>query len=145
MTDQYYLSMRAGVMASLPGEKMDIHTRIVGVLHIAFSVLSTFVSFLVLGVSGATAVGSYSRIPEFVVEIGAIAIVVRLALAVAQILGGVFLLRGRPSGRIMLILFGVLDLFIIPIGTALGIYTLWVLLRKQPIPGPASPDPMAGA
>jgi len=118
---------------------MDIHTRIIGVAHIAFSVLTTFVSFLVLGISGATVAGSGTPIPELAFEIGTVAIVVRLALAVAQILGGIFLLKGHPGGRIMLILFGVLDLFIIPLGTVLGIYTLWVLLRKQPASDPAAP------
>lgn len=124
---------------------MDVHIRIVGILHIVFSVISTFVTFLVLGISSSTAVSSYASIPGFVFEIGAIAIGVRLVLAVAQILGGIFLLNGKPGGRVILILFGVLDLFVIPIGTALGIYTLWVLLRKQPIPGTPSPGSMPGA
>jgi hypothetical protein len=32
------------------------------------------------------------------------------------------------------IVFGALGLFSLPWGTLLGIYTLWALLRKQPVP-----------
>jgi hypothetical protein len=39
------------------------------------------------------------------------------------------LLRRKNWGRILAIIVGVLDLANFPIGTAIGIYSLWVLLQ----------------
>ena len=44
---------------------------------------------------------------------------------------GYGLLQRRPWGRILGIIAGVLGLFHFPFGTALGIYTLWVLAPAQ--------------
>jgi hypothetical protein len=45
----------------------------------------------------------------------------------AAILTGYALLTGRPWGRVLAIVVGILSLVKFPFGTALGIYTLWVL------------------
>lgn len=50
--------------------------------------------------------------------------VVMSALAV---FAGVSLLNRKPWGRVLAIVLAVLALFKFPVGTALGVYTLWVL------------------
>ena len=47
--------------------------------------------------------------------------------AIAGAIAGWGLLDRRPWARILAIILGVLALFDVPFGTALGIYTLWVL------------------
>jgi hypothetical protein len=47
------------------------------------------------------------------------------------ILVGWGLMRRQPWARIVAIVLGVISLFHPPIGTALGIYTLWVLLADE--------------
>ena len=50
------------------------------------------------------------------------------ALAVAA---GVALRRHRSWARVVTIALSILNLLVVPIGTALGIYALWVLLSDQ--------------
>jgi zinc-ribbon domain len=55
----------------------------------------------------------------------AVATVCTAALA---LIAGYGLLQRRPWGRVLAIVVAVLTLFKVPFGTALGIYTLWVLV-----------------
>jgi hypothetical protein len=45
-----------------------------------------------------------------------------------KLIGGIGLLNFRPWARVLIILVSIFELFNIPIGTAVGIYSLWVLL-----------------
>ena len=54
--------------------------------------------------------------------------------AITELVGAVMLLRGSDFGRVMTMVFSGLQLFNIPIGTAVGAYSLWALLRKVPEP-----------
>lgn len=47
------------------------------------------------------------------------------------VLAGWGLLERRPWARMLTIVLGCLSLFDVPFGTALGAYTLWVLLPAQ--------------
>jgi len=50
-----------------------------------------------------------------------------IVMASAAILTGYALLTRKPWARILAIVLGILALIKLPFGTALGIYTLWVL------------------
>ena len=39
--------------------------------------------------------------------------------------------RNQPRGRLAVLWLGALNLFVLPFGTALGIYAFWVLLHNQ--------------
>lgn len=39
--------------------------------------------------------------------------------------------RRRPLGRILALTLGVVNLIVLPFGTALGVYALWVLLKND--------------
>jgi uncharacterized membrane protein (DUF2068 family) len=54
-----------------------------------------------------------------------------LAYAGLAAVTGWSLLNRKPWGRTLAIVAGVLALFKFPLGTALGIYTLWVLAPRQ--------------
>jgi len=60
--------------------------------------------------------------------------------AVLALLTGISLLMHKPWGRILSIVIGILALITIPFGTALGIYTLWVM---APSPSGAEYDAIA--
>lgn len=53
-----------------------------------------------------------------------------LGMGVLSVLAGIALLQPQSWARILTIVLGILDLVSIPFGTALGIYTLWVLLPE---------------
>ena len=50
---------------------------------------------------------------------------------VPGIVGGIGLLRHKQWVRYLVLILGILSLLNIPVGTALGIYTLWVLLQDE--------------
>jgi len=57
--------------------------------------------------------------------------VTALAWGGIHALAGVAVRRQRPWGRAVAVVFGVLDLALLPLGTALGLYALWVLLHDE--------------
>ncbi|MEG9437991.1 hypothetical protein JAO29_17735 [Edaphobacter sp. HDX4] len=50
-----------------------------------------------------------------------------VVMAALALFAGLSLLNRKPHGRLLAIVLGILALFKFPLGTALGIYTLWVL------------------
>jgi hypothetical protein len=54
-----------------------------------------------------------------------------IVLSLPGMLAGIGLLKMRPWARIIAIVVGVLHILSFPLGTALGIYTLWVLLNVE--------------
>ena len=67
--------------------------------------------------------GAPMIVPHLIRGIGGMMI----AAAVAGALAGWGLMERRPWARMLAIVLGILALFNAPLGTALGIYTLWVL------------------
>ena len=118
----------------------DIHLKLVGAFHIvlgALNLVAAGVLFVVFGVLGGIA-GAHG-------ETGAMTFMGVLAFCIAgfiailgipDIIGGWALLAQKSWARVLMIVLGVLDLLHFPFGTALGIYTLWALLRTQPVPQP---------
>src|SRR4029077_15897578 len=96
---------------------------------------------LLLGIStlllamGAMAIGFSSLDRRVVALVTATGLVV---FAVALLVGGganawagAALGRGQPRGRTAALWLAVLNLFVLPFGTALGIYAFWVLLHNE--------------
>jgi hypothetical protein len=54
-----------------------------------------------------------------------------LILSAPSIIGGWGLIKGKSWSRVLMIVISALHLLSFPIGTALGIYGLWVLLNEQ--------------
>ena len=44
---------------------------------------------------------------------------------------GALIRRRRPLGRVLTLALGVVNLIVLPFGTALGVYALWVLLKND--------------
>lgn len=55
-------------------------------------------------------------------------------ISVPNLIAAWGLFRFQPWARILAIILGVLHLFSFPVGTALGVYTLWVLLSAETQP-----------
>ena len=56
-----------------------------------------------------------------------------LVSAVWDLAGGIGLLKRRRWARILVLIGAVPELFLFPVGTAIGIYTIWVLMQKETI------------
>ena len=125
---------------------IDTHVRVAAVLHI---VMATF-GLLVLAVIGAmvgafgtfgASMGFAREVAEFVGGVGLILILGFAVIVVTEIVGAVLLLRGSEAGRIITIVYSALALLNVPIGTLIGAYSLWALLRQQPQPVSSSVQP----
>ncbi len=119
-----------------PG-RVSEHIRLLGILWLALSALNA-VGGVVLYILANTL---FVRLPEMSSGpraatawlhpfLSVIAVMV-LAKAAAGFLAGWGLLEREPWARMLAVVLSFLALFNIPFGTALGIYSLWVLLPAE--------------
>ena len=115
---------------------MKSHLHLLSILQLVWGAIG-----LLLGVStlllalGAMAIG-FSAPDRGVTALAMAAALVVFAVALvaggsANAWAGSALRRQAPRGRIATLWLAVLNLFVLPFGTALGIYAFWVLLHNE--------------
>ena len=118
---------------------MPSHVDFVGVLFVVWGLLTTLVgvSTLALGVGAVALITSASRGGGGTFAAGVTAALFTTLAIIAIIWGsahvvvGVPLRRRRPWARIIALMLGSVDLLLLPYGTALGVYALYVLLNEK--------------
>ena len=118
---------------------MKSHVDFVGVLFIVWGLLTVLVgvSTLALGVGAVALITSASRGGGGQVAAGitaaAFATLAFIAIlwGTAHVIVGVPLRRLTPWSRLIALMLGSLDLLLLPYGTALGVYALYVLLTED--------------
>jgi len=65
--------------------------------------------------------------------IGAILIMIIAITSVPNLVAGWALIKHKSWGRILTIILSILNVFAFPLGTALGVYGLWVLFQPEAI------------
>jgi len=115
---------------------MQKHVTIVGALHIAFAawgiMWAVFAAVLLIGI-GSTLVGADQTAQSVLTTVGCIVPGFLFLLSVPGMIGGIGVLRLKPWARYMVLVLSVLDLLNIPLGTALGIYSIWVLVHDETV------------
>jgi len=116
------------------------HVDFLGTLFIVWGLLTALigVSTLALGV-GAVAIitsashgGSSGRLAAGLTAAAFTTLaVIALVWGIAHVMVGVPLRRHRPPARLIALMLGSVDLVLLPYGTALGAYTMWVLLHED--------------
>jgi hypothetical protein len=108
------------------------------VLFIVWGLLTTLVgvSTLALGVAAVALIASASRGGGgFAAGVTAVVFTTLAVIAIlwgaAHVVVGVPLRRRQPWARLLALMLGSVDLLLLPFGTALGIYALWVLLNEK--------------
>ncbi len=110
------------------------HITILGVLYIvrgALILLLGLVAFVVL--TGIGALSGDNTALGILGFIGTAAMTLMLVLSLPSIIAGIGLLKHHEWGRVMAIIVGCISLVDFPIGTALGVYTLIILLDDEAI------------
>ena len=120
---------------------MRDHVRILAYLYIFFGALGLLAALAVLFIFGGLAgvVGMANPQDAEAVHvavpilgiIGMLAFVLVLLLSLPSVIAGAGLLKFRPWARLLTIVLSALNLPMVPFGTALGIYGLWVLLQQE--------------
>ena len=115
---------------------MNSHLVLLTVLHRVWGALALLLgcSTLILA-AGAVAIGITTSGGEIPAGITAAAFtacaLALLAVGGAHVWAANALHRREPNGRLAALALGVLNLFVLPFGTALGIYAFWVLLNNE--------------
>jgi len=105
------------------------HVRLLGILWLALSALRLIPGFFLMALGGARLFPP--DVPPFVHAVLPAIGMIFLFLAGIGIAAGAGLLTQQPWARMLAIIFGAVSLIDIPFGTAIGVYTLWVLLPAE--------------
>lgn len=123
-----------GPLPAAPGvrSRVQSHLQLLGVLWIAYAGLKVLASLAVLFVGKV--ILPHVQLPleaRFVPGLISTIAWGLLITSAAGILAGGGLLAKAPWARLLVLVLAFLALFNIPFGTALGVYTLWVLLPEE--------------
>jgi hypothetical protein len=111
---------------------MRDHVRILGWCFIVYSAILVLIG---VGIGGLVLFGGAISGDHDVIlitsAVGAGIACLLILLSLPGMLAGVGLLKMQQWARIVAIIVGVLHILSFPLGTALGVYTLWVLLNAE--------------
>ncbi|MFH1502085.1 MAG: hypothetical protein ABIG03_03465 [Candidatus Eisenbacteria bacterium] len=110
----------------------DKHLTLLGVFHIVYHSIGFVVGIGIFTLFSV--LGSITHDPQanaILATVGGIAGTLLIVVSIPGIIGGIGLLRRQCWARILTLIVGALDLLDIPVGTALGVYTFWVLMRDE--------------
>jgi hypothetical protein len=113
---------------------MEKHVTVLGILYIAFSALGLLLAIIIFTtVVGGGIISGDSEAIAITSIVGPAVALFFVLLSAPGLIGGIYLLKHRPWARILVLVLGFINLIEIPIGTALGIYTIWVLFKDETV------------
>jgi hypothetical protein len=117
--------------------RVQNHIHLLGVLWLALSALNAIGGLILVIVANTllahlNQLGAPQEFPRgfLTVLVTSLGIIV-LAKSVAGFFAGWGLMQREPWARVLALVLAFLSLFNVPLGTAVGVYTLWVLLPGQ--------------
>lgn len=117
---------------------MEQHIRAVAIIHIIMGALGLLAAIVVLGVfilgAGAASMSGDPDAPAAALFSGTCGTILAVFIAVISlpsIIAGMGLQKRKEWARILTIILSVLNLFNVPIGTAIGAYSMWALLDAR--------------
>ena len=111
---------------------MRDHVRILAWCFIVYSSIIVLVGVTIAGIVLFGGAISGDRDAMFITgAVGAGIACLLIIVSLPGMVAGIGLLKMRGWARIVAIIVGVLHILSFPLGTALGIYTLWVLLNAE--------------
>ncbi len=115
---------------------MRKHLELVGMLYVVWGGIFVLIGVALLALAFGTASIATPSEQSGAVAVGVAAAVfgtlsgISLIWGLAHVWDGIGVRRYRETGRAIAIVLAVLNLFLLPFGTALGIYALWVLTHE---------------
>lgn len=113
---------------------MEKHINIVAALQIGLSIFNLLVAFLIFTVlkvvGGFVDDANGSTILSLIADILAFVFII---ISIPGILAGMGLYKKREWARILTLILSVFELFSFPFGTAIGIYSIWVLVQPESV------------
>ena len=111
---------------------MKSHVTVVAMLYIGLGVLGVLAALVVFVavVGGGLLSGDQDAIVITRI-VGSVIASFFALVSVPGIVGGIGLLRGESWARVLVMILAVFQLFDVPVGTSLAIYTFWVLTQDE--------------
>lgn len=122
---------------------MESHKRLLSILHIAYGALhlvgylvvhlifSTMAPFILEEISRNGDADAANIVGVVFMVVKSIAFIFIVILPLPSIIGGIAQLNNRSWGMTLMMISGCISLLNIPVGTALGVYTIWVYLEEK--------------
>ncbi len=119
----------------MENRSMKQHVSFVGALHIGFGILGLLGALTVFIIfnfaQGFAEVEAETLASEILSFLGGTISLVIMFFASLGIIGGIGLLSYKPWARILIMIVSAINCLNIPIGTAKGVYSIWVLMQKE--------------
>lgn len=113
---------------------MEQHIKTVAALTIGLSILCILIGlFLFTLLAGIGFLADNEEASVVLVAVGSFLAFFLLILSIPGIIGGIGLYKRREWARILVLVLSVMQLINFPIGTGIGIYSIWVLIQKETI------------
>lgn len=119
----------------MESSKMKKHVTVVGSIHIGFGILGLMAAVVVLvALSFARAFVGDDDVAQTVLGFLSVSIPILVgAISALGLIAGIGLLIYKPWARYLVIILSIIDCINIPIGTAIGIYSIWVLIQDDTV------------
>ncbi len=111
---------------------MERHINVVAALQIGLSVLGMIIGIVVFAILNIT--GGFVGEAEAQKILGIIAnvlVILFVTLSIPGIIAGIGLFKRKEWARVLTLIISVLDLFNFPLGTAVGVYSIWALVQPE--------------
>jgi hypothetical protein len=113
---------------------MEKHINVIAALNIGLSLLRIIVVGVVFAILHFVGDFVDEKEAELILSIVAnIMIVVVLVLSLPGLIAGIALFKRKEWGRILTLIVSVLNLVDIPLGTAVGAYSIWALVQTETV------------
>ena len=112
---------------------MKQHVTFVGALHIGFGILGllgALTVFIIFNFAQGFVIDE-PLAEEILTFLGGTISLLIMFFACLGIIGGVGLFSYKPWARILVMIVSAINCLNIPIGTAKGVYSIWVLMQKE--------------
>jgi hypothetical protein len=112
--------------------KIDGHIQLLSIFHIVNSLAVLFIYLFIIITQQPLGTLLYERITDiFIIHFGNVTLDFIYIVVIIELASGVFLLKKSNLARWLIIALSFFIIFSFPLGTALGIYSLWVLLIRE--------------
>ena len=122
------------ILNALKSVEMERHINIVAAIQLGFSILGIIIGifvYILLFVIGGFVDESQAQTVIFIIAKIAFGFIIILSLP--GIIAGIGLLKRKEWARVLSLILGVIDLINFPLGTAIGIYTIWAMVQPEVI------------
>lgn len=111
---------------------MEKHINVVAALQIGLSILTMVIGVIIYIVFFLVGDFAEEQEAKFVLSIVSnVLIIFFVVLSIPGIIAGIGLFKRKEWARILTLIISVLELFNFPLGTAVGVYSIWALAQHE--------------